>query len=267
MGILLAALIFFAVLSDHAFVYYLLVSLIVGVGVAEFLFMMKGGAKSLFLPLSVALSLVFPAYFYFEEIWYRVPFEGLIILILVVFSFAAVLSRGKAEKKFHHLTAAVLAVFFISLCFSFQINLRLYDGGGDSAKRLVFFFFAVVIMGDTFAYYFGSLFGKTKLAPELSPKKTIVGSVAAIFGNIITAIACYFVFFDVFSLTGAIAASLILGVTSQVGDLFESLIKRTFKVKDSSSLILGHGGVLDRIDSLLFSTPIFYFMIEWFKQI
>jgi len=116
-------------------------------------------------------------------------------------------------------------------------------------------------MSDTMAYIVGINFGKKHLFPNISPNKTLEGSIGGILGGSISGIAFYFLLplhpLILFSL-GLIAA-----ICGQAGDLFESIIKRNFDVKDSGKLIPGHGGVLDCMDSILFSIPFLYFCLNY----
>lgn len=130
-------------------------------------------------------------------------------------------------------------------------------------KNLIFVLFAVVWFGDIFAYIIGKNFGKRKLSPVISPKKTIEGAIGSFVASVIFGlIFAYYLKFDVFYLSIPIFLSAIF---LQIGDLFESFIKRQFGVKDSSNIIPGHGGILDRIDSLIFASVIFVIYSQIFK--
>ncbi len=117
-----------------------------------------------------------------------------------------------------------------------------------------------VIMADTLAYFVGSIAGGRPLSPRISPNKTVSGSFAGILGAALMSLAwgSYFEFDQpVFRL---IALGLCIGILSVVGDLFESLLKRSIGVKDMGSLLPGHGGVLDRVDAMLFAMPVLFFL-------
>ncbi len=266
MGVLLALLVFF-VIRSAPFVYYLLISLIIGIGVTEYFMMSPRKWRQGFFFSTLFFSLFFPAYFYFDKLWQLFRFEQVIVLMIVFYAFRVIFAEDENTIRFERLVHSLTPLFLIALMFSYQINIRLYGGGGYGTQELLFFFFAVIIIGDTAAYYFGSLLGRNKLAPSLSPHKTIEGSVASVLGNIATAVFCWLVFFDQLTLPGAIVAAVIIGVSAQVGDLLESLFKRIFDSKDSSNLLIGHGGVLDRIDSLLISSALYYMLMDLFKQI
>lgn len=134
----------------------------------------------------------------------------------------------------------------------------------DSFGRdLVFFTLITVWVSDTGAYAVGRMIGKHKLAPAISPNKTIEGAI----GSFVWGFAAVFILNEAFSLNFAlehrIALGLLLPPIIMVGDLAESAIKRALGVKDSSGLIPGHGGVADRLDSLLFAAPAVYFYLQW----
>jgi len=114
---------------------------------------------------------------------------------------------------------------------------------------------------DTFAYFIGKNLGKHRLAPQISPKKTVEGLAGSALGSLVI-IAAFHTWLG-FSLPAAIGIGIAAGVLGQTGDLMESACKRVFKIKDSSGLIPGHGGILDRIDSFIFTAPFLYSCILW----
>ena len=116
---------------------------------------------------------------------------------------------------------------------------------------------------DTFAYLSGSLFGKTKLCPKLSPKKTVEGSLGGILGAIILTLI-YAKYFGVFPVWKFVLLSLIGSIIAQIGDLTASKIKRLTGIKDFGFIMPGHGGVLDRFDSILFTAPFIYYFVNFF---
>jgi len=125
-------------------------------------------------------------------------------------------------------------------------------------RELVLLLFGIIWIGDTAAYYAGRALGRHSLAPKVSPKKTIEGAAAGLIGSVVAGvIGAFFLGESWLRMAGISAATAIAG---QVGDLAESVLKRSAGVKDSSSILPGHGGILDRLDSLFFAAPIFY----WF---
>lgn len=117
----------------------------------------------------------------------------------------------------------------------------------------------IVMSGDSAAYFVGSRFGKTKLYPEVSPKKSVEGSLGGLIGSAVGALLASFTFFPELAAIPAIIIALLAGFIGQVGDLFESMLKRSSGVKDSGSIFPGHGGILDRLDSILFAAPVTYY--------
>lgn len=168
-----------------------------------------------------------------------------------------------------------LAIFIITL-YSFWIGHRHWDLRYTSAsfltliygavllpsvgflaeidRNLILLLFTIIWSGDTFAYFTGKKFGKHKMAPVLSPKKTWEGAVASFIASVVFG-AGFIYYFDI--PVHYIGAVLISAVLLQVGDLFESFIKRQTGKKDASNLIPGHGGLIDRIDSLIFASVVF----------
>lgn len=117
---------------------------------------------------------------------------------------------------------------------------------------------ALIAAGDTAAYYAGSIWGKRKLLPKVSPGKTIEGAIAGLGGNVLAGMV-YGAFFEPVSGMKGLMMALSIGIAGQLGDLTESMLKRGAGVKDSGWLFPGHGGVLDRLDSLLFASPASFF--------
>jgi phosphatidate cytidylyltransferase len=122
----------------------------------------------------------------------------------------------------------------------------------------VFFLLIIVWAGDAGAYYVGRKLGRTKLSPRISPKKTVEGLIGGILSSLLAAAVVHFTFFRQFPLMHAMIAAVFLSIAGVVGDLAESMWKRSADVKDSGAMIPGHGGFLDRSDSILFTAPILY---------
>lgn len=127
-------------------------------------------------------------------------------------------------------------------------------------KHWILYAFAISAFTDTFAYIFGLTIGRHKLLPKVSPKKTVEGSLGGIFG----AVLFTFIFIEVFNYNHQILnyfAAIVISIVSQFGDLFASYIKRKADVKDYGTLLVGHGGILDRFDSLLLVAPLVYILV------
>ncbi len=122
----------------------------------------------------------------------------------------------------------------------------------------------IVMTNDSAAYYTGSAFGKHRLYPLVSPKKSIEGALGGLIGSIGGTMLAKFTFFPQLSITDVVVTAISIGILGQTGDLFESLLKRSFGVKDSGNSIPGHGGVLDRLDSIIFAAPAMYYYVRFF---
>jgi phosphatidate cytidylyltransferase len=122
----------------------------------------------------------------------------------------------------------------------------------------------IVMTNDSAAYYTGCAFGKHRLYPLVSPKKSIEGALGGLGGSICGTLLAKFTFFPQLTLADALITAVVIGILGQTGDLFESLLKRSFGVKDSGSCIPGHGGVLDRLDSIIFAAPAMYYYVIYF---
>lgn len=132
---------------------------------------------------------------------------------------------------------------------------------------LILLSFGVPLMGDTMAYFGGSLLGKRKLCPAVSPKKSVEGAAAGLFGSVLFAIVTWLIFARMTVLPPvwhALVLGLLGGVAGQLGDLFASLLKRHAGVKDYGSIFPGHGGMMDRLDSVYWATVVMYVYLIWF---
>ena len=160
-------------------------------------------------------------------------------------------------RTIHQAGVSVIAPAYIGVPMGMLVGI--HAGAGWQATVLLL---ATVVVSDSGQYYSGRAFGRRPLAPTISPKKTVEGAVGGVvLGTAFMAIASSYVFPGSNRAAAALlgAAIVLLGIC---GDLFESRLKRTAGIKDSSSLIPGHGGVLDRIDALLFATPAFYLSLR-----
>lgn len=132
------------------------------------------------------------------------------------------------------------------------------------ADEWFFTLLGIVFLGDTFAYFVGRSLGKSKILPSISPNKTWAGAIGGLFGSLLAAWIAKVLFFNDLQILALVLLALVTGTAAQVGDFFESLLKRVANKKDSGSLLPGHGGILDRIDGVLFAAPFIYFAAAYF---
>jgi phosphatidate cytidylyltransferase len=130
-----------------------------------------------------------------------------------------------------------------------------------------FFLLIFVFGGDTGALYAGTYFGRHKLIPAVSPGKTIEGSIGGFGVGILLGGLCKFFFMPAVSWGTCLLFFICVGFAAPMGDLFESMLKRVGKIKDSGTILPGHGGILDRIDALLFAAPVAYFIKQYGWQL
>jgi phosphatidate cytidylyltransferase len=152
--------------------------------------------------------------------------------------------------------AIAFGILYVPLLLGYLDMLR----SGPLGIQWLFLMMFIVMCGDSAAYYLGSLFGKHKLYPAVSPNKSIEGALGGLLGSLAGALLFRLLFFPEIGIVLCSAAALIVGAAGQLGDLFESLLKRSCGVKDSGTIIPGHGGVLDRLDSILFAAPLIWFL-------
>jgi phosphatidate cytidylyltransferase len=153
------------------------------------------------------------------------------------------------------LTKVIFGLMYIPVMISYIIMTRHFEDG----VLWVFFIIVLAFSGDVSAYYVGKSMGRRKLMPSVSAGKTVEGTLGLIGGSIIGCVIFTLIFFRELSLVHAIVLGFLGSILGQLGDLCESSIKRTFQVKDSGFLFPGHGGVLDRLDSLIFIIPFVYY--------
>lgn len=176
------------------------------------------------------------------------------LFLLAVFG----LSRLQELKNgFLSLAPAAFAIIYPAFCCSHIILLRAMPQGAFWLLVLT----AITAFSDTGAFYAGSLWGRAKLCPTISPGKTRVGALGGVVGGGIAGVATLHYFFPAVEIVPAVVLSLVLVGIGIIGDLFESIIKRATGFKDSATWLAGHGGVLDRCDSLLLTAPFLYYLL------
>jgi len=187
-----------------------------------------------------------------------VVISGLFLTFALIFLFRIRdLSNAAKEVAF-----ATLAFIYIPLLLMHLVMLRQTPFGVQWLMVIML----IVMTNDSAAYYSGSAFGKHRLYPLVSPKKSIEGALGGLIGSIGGTLLAKFTFFPQMTITDTLFTAIFIGILGQTGDLFESLLKRSFGVKDSGAIFPGHGGVLDRLDSIIFAAPAtYYYVIYLFK--
>ncbi|HKC84465.1 MAG TPA: phosphatidate cytidylyltransferase [Blastocatellia bacterium] len=201
------------------------------------------------------------AAFYYER---HELIVAIIAALVIVEMLAQLFTRAKDEDFSEMLPAAAIRVFgvlYVAVLGGYIIAIRVIEHPDIPrlAPKLLTLFFIIVFAGDTGAYYTGRAMGRRRLAPRVSPGKTVEGAIGGLLGNVAAALIAHFTFFPELKVVHAVPLAIVMGLLGITGDLCESMLKRGARAKDAGSLIPGHGGLLDRLDSMLFNAPLLYY--------
>jgi phosphatidate cytidylyltransferase len=250
---LIAALIIFGPMASFG----LLIAVVGAISAWEYFSMLSGGNRSRVLgpipawcAFSGLLILIAAAYsrvdLLFLICW--VGFAGMAILSLKFFS------EQNGRDILDQVAKGAQFLIYIPLPLAALTIIR----AGDNGVAWIFFLVLIIFLGDAAAFYAGTYLGRHKLHPAVSPGKTIEGAIGGLAANILVALVFKVIFLPELPALLVLVFAVTAGVAGQLGDLFESELKRTSKIKDSGNILPGHGGILDRIDALLFAAPVAY---------
>lgn len=239
------------------------VNLLILLGLIEFSSVLK--LKNISVPqmflILFGLLLGVSAYFYSNR------FILIITLLSVLISGLFQLIRYKFDNAIENLSSFLFGLIYVALFFSFLILIREFPHKSGLEYRLgglwIIFLFLCSWFSDILSYFIGTPFGKHKILPLVSPNKSWEGSFGGIAGAMLAAFVSKSIFFKEVPLIHLLSLAILISVFGQLGDFVESSFKRQVSLKDSSSIIPGHGGILDRFDSLLFSAPLVYFYLTF----
>ena len=240
---------------------FLLFVLLIGIGsYYEFAEMIKNKGDNVNQTIGV-LSVAF----LIVNVFYHIAELQLLIfsLVLILFIFELFRNKGSAIRN---IGSTLLGIFYIGLFSSSVVGIREFYSNSlhyNNGGLIIISIFITLWATDSAAYFLGSAFGKHKLFPRVSPNKSWEGAIAGFIFAIVTMVVLNTILLSFISFTDALVIGFIIGLFGQIGDLIESLLKRDAGVKDSSNLIPGHGGVLDRFDSLFFSAPLIFLYIVY----
>ena len=201
---------------------------------------------------------------YFNDPQIDLILVQLVFLVLTIGTLTAAALRGAPfDKMIASTGATILGVLYIAWLGGHLISLKT-GFPSKLSTHLVSFFFLVLMGSDTGAYYAGRAFGKHKLAPTISPGKTWEGVIGGFAAALLLAVLSHFWFFRELPLKWTLPLATVMTLLGILGDLTESALKRSAGAKDAAQLLPGHGGILDRLDSLLFNAPLIYYFARFY---
>jgi phosphatidate cytidylyltransferase len=242
----------------------LLVDVMIVLGLWEFFKLLEAKGSRPWKAFGIGGGLFLSWQIYFD---FRFGLAGLLAVLLLL-AMTAELARGNSGQTLFDISATVFGVLYVGLLSSYFLLLRQLpeQAGRASADggRILLAVFIITWVYDTGAYAVGRFVGKHKLFPRVSPKKSVEGAIGGSFWALLAALLLGRVFFkDILAPGHFFAIAVIASIFGPIGDLAESLMKRDAQVKDTSRLLPGHGGILDRFDSLLFIVPLTYWYLKY----
>lgn len=253
-GFLLAGCWLLLLLSGTSSLFWLVIIILACIGAYEYLQMVTpvqgGEAKNFTLSLALALPVVFAGLWHFEGVCAGLFLAALMAMAYVLCHYASL------ENSFEVMSRLFFGIVYIGFFSAHLVLLRLLPEGNLWLIILV----AITAGSDSGAYYVGKSFGKRKLCPSISPNKTIEGALGGLVCGVGVAVVCALFLLESINWKVLIPVAIILTGVGIVGDLCESVVKRGTDTKDSGRILLGHGGVLDRIDSLILAAPFLYYL-------
>jgi phosphatidate cytidylyltransferase len=244
------------VTSGGPFLFAGLVGLMAGIAMLEFYRMAMPdrlpesrlaaicGGLMVFLPLLAGGSLLLPG----------------VVALFLLFSLLFLFRIRSIPDAARDVAFATLSFIYIPLLLMHLVMLRQMTYG----VQWLLVIMLIVMSNDSLAYYSGRALGRHRLYPSVSPNKSVEGALGGVLGSILGTLVARYTFFPQLSLADALVTAVFIGILGQTGDLFESLLKRSFGVKDSGTIFPGHGGVLDRLDSIIFAAPATYYYATYF---
>jgi len=257
---LIIAFVYFTVMVWPDWVFCAVLTLMTGMALYEFYSLVEKKGIPIFKTSGISIGILVPLsiFFTFEP---TKGWELLFIIAVLLTIFVLQFTRRENSNAIFGVSTTIFGILYISWTFSFMLKLKLMDNPAlPSGGLLVAFLLLVTKMGDIGAYIVGTYFGKHSLIPRISPKKSVEGALGGFLFSVGAALASRS-FLPSIPIHHLLILGCLLGVLAQVGDLSESLVKRDCQVKDSADYIPGLGGVLDLVDSILFTAPTLYFYV------
>jgi phosphatidate cytidylyltransferase len=239
-------------------VFFCVLQVIIVIALTEFYGLADRRNRHPRLAVGIPLAFLISAAFYVPSLPLGLALFGVLFLSGLYF-----LATADTVEKVVTFPAGIALTVFGAVYISFTVN-HLYLIQIERGPVFLYFFFGVIFLGDSGSFLFGKLWGRHKMTPLASPNKTWEGSAGGLLFAVLGAVAARTLLLKQVGWADAALCGLFLHAVAQISDPVESLFKRAAGVKDSSNILPGHGGFLDRIDSLLFAAPFFYYVIRYF---
>lgn len=257
--------------------FFLFVNFIIAVGLYEFYKMIENKGIKVYQKMGIAAGVSIPVLYTITRLEEVAPylknerFSYIILSLMIVGFMTRQVISGEIKEAMPKIAYTLFGVVYVSFMITHILYMK--DIGADYGNQGIYngryWIMAVFLMvwaSDSAAYFIGIAFGKNRLAPKISPKKSIEGAVAGLLAPI--AVMFWLQHFLLFKgsdigIINTVVIGLIVGIFGQIGDLGESLFKREFEIKDSGKILLGHGGILDRFDSMIFVMPLVYYYVKY----
>lgn len=251
---------------------------VIGLSLFEFYTMIEGKSIKVYKKSGIFIGLSIPVLYYLavsNKIKYERLTYILIVLIIIYFITRQVI-LGEIKEAIREISYTLFGILYIALLLShlyFMKNISdtmIKFGFGNytidvpEGRMWVLSLFFLVWASDSAAYFIGMKFGKNKILPKISPKKSVEGSITGLIAPIVSMFIIKAWYFPNLTIVDTVVIGLIVGIFGQIGDFGESLFKREFEIKDSSNILMGHGGMWDRFDSIIFVAPLVYYYVKLF---
>ena len=259
MALIMVPPVIFLIILFPPFVLHLMVLLATFLGLREYYNLVLPHSKWIERAVGIGLGLILSFIISFGGMKEISPFLVILLLVLAVFFMAVSEDLSSTISK---MGIALFGILFIAFLLAYVSLIRNMPNG----RVWVLFLIITVWTGDISAFLIGSFLGRNRLYPKISPNKTFEGLAGAIVGSIVVAAAFSRLFIPNLKIGSCILLAIGLGILGQLGDFAESMLKRSAHVKDSGTLIPGHGGMLDRLDSFLFSAPFLHYVLLYFLK-
>lgn len=265
----------FWILLKAEVIFLLGVCFVIAMSLFEFYRMIENKDVKVYKKTGILIGIAIPVSYYIAYTSKFPKYEKMmvfgVVAIIIILMTREILS-GEIKEAIRKISYTLFGILYISLLFTHAIFMKqlsndmvtIFGFQFEAGRVWVLTAFLLVWASDSIAYFVGITIGKNKILPKISPKKSVEGSIAGLIGPIIAMIIIKNWYFHDVAIIHCIAIGAIVGVFGQLGDFGESLLKREFEIKDSGKIFLGHGGMWDRFDSMIFVMPLIYYYVRIF---